>query len=139
MTERGTAAVELALGVLVLLVPMAMLVLSFGPSLEARVLARSLAADLASTLVVFGGTVPPAHLDRLVDQARGAGVDPVAIRVDPCGEGQRPLTFALSCPLVRGGVVEVSVTLSVHRPVVGGPSSISATSRLRVPDHRSSP
>jgi hypothetical protein len=139
VTERGTAAIELALGVLVLLVPMAMLVLSFGPSLEARVLARSLAPEVAGILVLHGGVVPAEHVDRLMERVDAAGFDPATIRVDVCEQGHRPLSDMPQCSLTRGGTVEVSVVVGVHRPVVGGPSSVSATTRMRVPDYRSAP
>lgn len=56
MAERGIAAVEFALGFLVLVVPAALLVLSFGPSLEGRLAARALAVEVARAVVVDGPT-----------------------------------------------------------------------------------
>ena len=43
--DRGTAAIELVLGVTLILIPMAMVVLSLAPLLETRTFIRQAAAD----------------------------------------------------------------------------------------------
>jgi hypothetical protein len=52
MRDRGHAVVELALGVGVLLLPAAIVVLSFGPWAERRVDAEAVAAEAARTAVL---------------------------------------------------------------------------------------
>lgn len=54
-SERGAAPLELALGVGVLMIPVALAVLSFGPALERRTFARLAAAEAARAVVVSGG------------------------------------------------------------------------------------
>jgi hypothetical protein len=70
--ERGVVAVELALSVLVLLVPVAILVLSFAPVLERRALARSFAVEVARSMVISSGEVRPG-VERMLWQAGVAG------------------------------------------------------------------
>ena len=45
--ELGTAAIELVVGVALIMVPMAMIVLSFAPLLEARTFVRLASSELA--------------------------------------------------------------------------------------------
>lgn len=110
MRDRGHAAVELALGVGVLLLPAAIVVLSFGPWAERRVDAEAVAAEAARAAVlqldqVAGDTTVLSMTDRLAIPAD-------LVRVGWCGS--RPAALAAtagSCPMVRGEAVSVTVQL----------------------------
>ncbi|MEX2279860.1 MAG: hypothetical protein WEA76_07195 [Acidimicrobiia bacterium] len=140
MTERGTAPIELAVGVLVLLIPVALLVLSFGPVLERRVLARSLAVETARTLVEANGVLSDGDLARLVWQAESAGADPASIRVELCGAREVSLVDIDGCPSTSGEGVEVRVEVPVEpRLLPGGPAAVSYTHLEPVEQYRSRP
>ncbi len=118
MRDRGHAAVEFALAVGVLLLPVALAVLSFGPWLEHRVLARAAAAEAARAAVV--------ELDHSAGMAMamgvitGYGLDPSSARLGWCGSTPTPLNApAGSCPLTRGSVAEATVEVWV--PLVSTP------------------
>ena len=75
--QRGTAAIELVVGVALLMVPMAMIVLSFAPLLEARTFVRLASAELARTVAITDGDEVTAYRSRrrlLIDKAGGSGV-----------------------------------------------------------------
>ena len=139
MRERGVVAVELALGVLVLLVPVAILVLSFAPLLERRALARSLAVEIARSIVISDGQVGPG-LKRMLWQVEVSGVGPDEVRVAVCGDQFREaVAVAGWCSLV-GPTVEVSVEIAVEPKLVpGGPASVTYTHREPVDPYRSRP
>jgi Flp pilus assembly protein TadG len=137
MRERGSAAIEFALGVLVLLVPVALLVLSFGPTLERRVLARSLAVDVARAVVAADGS-PTGVIDRMVWQTASAGVPPGHVRVAVCGGASRELVEMGGCELPRHGAVEVTIEVVVEPQLIpGGPKWVSYTHREAVDAYRS--
>lgn len=140
MRERGAAAVELALGVVVLLVPALLLVTSFGPALERRVLARSLAAETARTLVEAGGALDSVSIDRLVALARSAGVAPNAVRVAVCGEALVPLVDAAGCELAGRTALDVTIEVTVDPQLLaGGPGTVSHVHTEPTNPYRSRP
>lgn len=116
MRDRGHAAVELALAAGVLLLPVALAVLSFGPWSERRVTAEAIAAEAARAVVLeldhaAGAGVVSAATD-------AAGLDTGSVRVGWCGAAPATLP-AGSCPLTRGSAV--SVTVEVWTPLVDTP------------------
>lgn len=119
--ERGSTAVELAAGVGLLLIPMALLVLSFAPWLERRVFVRSAAAEAARWVILSDGD-EPAVSALLAGMASGSGLEPSEVGVSLCGgpvspAGSAPRSTCL--PLLRGGVVSVEVSTDV--PLVRTP------------------
>jgi hypothetical protein len=116
MTDRGHAAVELALGIGVLLVPAALAVLSFGPWSETRVAAEALAAEAArATVLVLSHAAGEAVV---VEQASTLGLDAEMVRVGWCGaDPENPAAGV--CSFARGSVVSVSV--EVWTPLVSTP------------------
>jgi hypothetical protein len=116
MRERGHAAVELALAIGVLLLPVALVVTAFGPWSERRVAAEALAAEAARAVVL--------DLDHESGQAvvtafvHGLGLDPELVRVGWCGAPPESVP-AGACPLERGSVVAVMV--QVWTPLVDTP------------------
>jgi len=119
VSERGSAPIELALGALVLLLPAALLVLSFGPLLERRNLARALAADAARTLVLTEGDrdAVVAFVER---DAVAGGVDPRTVMLGMCGV-PRPLAAAVQeCRPDRSGMADVLVEILGQLEFVSG-------------------
>ena len=107
MREDGSVPVELAAGVGLLLMPAALLVLSFGPWLQTRTLVRAAAAEAARSVVLAepaGSGEPDAR--RLVEQmATNAGLRDDSVEVWFC-EGT-------CAPIQRGDLVTVRVTAPV--------------------------
>jgi hypothetical protein len=138
VTERGTAPIELALGVLVLLVPVALLVLSFGPVLERRAVVRSMAVDVARTIVFTDGDASGA-LERLAWRLGEPGVADAELHVGICGSPALPLDeVPTRCDVDRLGIVEVTVTMRVDvRLLPGGPASVSYTHTEPLDPYRS--
>jgi hypothetical protein len=137
--ERGVVAVELALSVLVLLVPVAILVLSFAPLLERRTLARSLAVEIARSIVISDGQVGPG-LERMLWQAEVSGVGPEEVRVAVCGDQLREVVDVTGRCSIVGPTVEVSVEVAVEPNLLpGGPMSVTYTHREPVDPYRSRP
>jgi hypothetical protein len=133
--ERGAAPLELALGVGLLMIPVALAVLSFGPWMERRTFARLAAAEASRSVVVDDGATRVAF-DQIAAMATNHGFDLDAVRIGLCGATPRALSAggASACPLVltRGSSVvarvEVDVPLIVlpwrdgsgNRAAVGG-------------------
>ena len=112
MSERGHAAVELALGIGVLLLPVALAVLAFGPWSERRVLAEAAAAEGARLLAVDLDQLAAEDLVVRMAGGHGAGVD--RVRLGWCGA--RPATAGSgtgSCALGRGSIVGLEVEVWV--------------------------
>lgn len=114
MTDRGHAAVELALAVGVLLLPVALVVSSFGPWSERRVLAESAAAEAARVAVIELDHRSGAAAVRRAVISHGLSED--LVRLGWCGSSTGPLSTPVgSCPLTRGStataIVEVWVPL----------------------------
>jgi hypothetical protein len=139
VTERGSAPIELAVGVLVLLVPVALLVLSFGPALERRVLARSLAVDVARSLVVSGGAVSSDSVFRFSRLIETSGVSPASVRIGVCANSPRPVEMIDACPLDGRTAVEVVVDVQVAPWLPGGPEVVSHVHTEPLDPYRSTP
>jgi hypothetical protein len=116
MTDRGHAAVELALAVGVLLLPVAIVVTGFGPWSETRVEAEAMAAEAARSAVL--GLSQQAGLDIVATATSMMGVDPDMVRVGWCGAAPT-VEGAGSCPFQRGSVV--TATIQVWVPLVSTP------------------
>ena len=116
MSDRGHAAVELALAIGVLLLPAALAVLAFGPWSERRVAAEAIAAEAARAAVLqldlrAGETAAEA-------QASSLGLDVGIWRIGWCGAAPA-LGSAGTCGFTRGGVVSVAV--DVWTPLIATP------------------
>jgi hypothetical protein len=113
--ERGHAAVELALAVAVLMLPVALVVTAFGPWSERRVLAEAAAAESSRTVVL--GLDHARGADLVGRMAEDHGLSPGEVRLGWCGADPGVISApAGSCPLSRGTVV--SSTVQVWAPLV---------------------
>ena len=124
MTERplrqaGTAAIELVVGVALIMVPMAMIVLSFAPLLEARTFVRLATAEMARTIAITDGDELLAY-QAIRDMAANNNIDPTRIEVALCGGTASSLSSApaSSCTdpdglLTRGTYVAVFMRVTV--------------------------
>ena len=106
-SEDGASPVELALGVMVLVVPVAIMVLSIAPVFEHRNFARRAAAEAARTMVLTTGDPTSEALDLVNAQAIGMGIDPDNVTVELCG--------GAGCEVARGSVVTVGVSVVVEQ------------------------
>lgn len=116
MRDRGHAAVELALAAGVLLLPVALAVLSFGPWSERRVTAEAIAAEAARAVVLELDHTAGARA--VSAGADAAGLDTGSLRVGWCGAAPAS-TPAGECPLTRGSAV--SVIVEIWTPLVTTP------------------
>ena len=118
MSDRGHAAVELALGVAVLMLPVALVVTAFGPWSERRVLAEAAAAESARAVAIdLDHGAGAAVVARMTDQH---GLGEGEVRMGWCGAESAGLAAPGGvCPLIRGGVVAVQV--EVWAPMVVTP------------------
>ncbi|MDP9493714.1 MAG: hypothetical protein M3P87_00605 [Actinomycetota bacterium] len=118
MNDEGHGAVEFALAVGLLLLPIAIVVLAFGPWSERRVVAEAAAAEAARTAVVS------------LDLARGSqvvtviganhGLPPESIRLGWCGsELVVPESSIEGCSLERGS--EVVAEVQIWTPIIDTP------------------
>jgi len=108
VNERGHGSVEFAMAVGVLLLPVAVVVLAFGPWSETRVTANVMAAEAARAAVL--------ELDQtagnraVIDLASDYGLPPTEVRIGWCGAAPGPLQAPSgSCPALRGTAVTVEV------------------------------
>lgn len=118
MNDRGHAAVEFALGVGLLLIPVAIIVLGFGPWSERRVVAEAAAAEAARTAVVSldvaAGNMVVAEI------GANHGLEPQDVLLGWCGSAPAPVSEVVdACPLARGTIVEAEVR--IWTPVVETP------------------
>lgn len=104
--ERGATPVELALGVMLLVVPVAIIVLSIAPVFEHRNFVRRAAAEAARIMVLTNGDPTAEALAAVDAQAGSMGIDPGNVTVVLCG--------GLTCSVDRGAVVTVEVTVLVE-------------------------
>jgi len=131
--ERGSSPVELALGVMLLVVPVAIIVLSVAPVFEHRNFVRRAAAEAARIMVLSAD--PAAEAQLVVDsQASSMGIDPDNVSVVLCG--------GTGCSTDRGAVVTVEVSVLVEElssflPI--GSITIRAVHSERVDMYRSRP
>ena len=96
---------ELALGVMLLVVPVAIVVLSIAPVFEHRNFVRRAAAEAARTMVLSTGDPSAEGLAVIEAQARSMGIDLADVTVLLCG--------GTECAVDRGSVVTVDVTVLV--------------------------
>jgi len=108
-TQRGSAPLELALGLGLLVLPAIVLVLSFGPWLEARTFVRTAAAEAARAVILRGGIVQSSDLGFVEEMAESRGLS--LLDIELCG--------ADACAIVRGGYVTARVVVEV--PLVDTP------------------
>lgn len=111
MNERGSAALELAIGMAVLVVPAVMVVASFSVWLEARAFVRAAAAEAGRAAVLSDGDAAAAGDAVAREMAAGRGFAGDSVAVSMCSGGP--------CLLARGGVV--TATVSVEVPLVQTP------------------
>jgi hypothetical protein len=88
--QAGTAAIELVVGVALIMVPMAMIVLSFAPLLEARTFVRLASAEMARTIAITDGDELLAF-QAVRDMAVNNNIDPARVEVALCGGGEGSL------------------------------------------------
>lgn len=117
--QRGTAAIELIVGVALIMVPMAMLVLSFAPMLEARSVIRLASAEMARYIATTDGDEAGA-VDRIETMLINNGFDPERAVVSLCGGPESVVSSGLASTcldvdgvLVRGTYIDVVISLSV--------------------------
>jgi len=118
MSDRGHAAVELGLAVGVLLLPVALAVLAFGPWSERRVFAEAAAAEAVRAAVIQLDTSVGSQV--VMDMAVNHGLGPDLVRLAWCGgtgSGQDEVPEA--CTFDRGAVVTAEVEVWV--PLVATP------------------
>ncbi len=131
VNDRGSAALELVLGIGLLVVPIVLLFALVPPLLEARSVARLGAAEAARVIVLGDGSVA-SHAEATAAARAVAGPEAAVSFCDG------------TCVVARGTVVEVGVdvvTREVDVPLVGmiGGLSVSATHREQVDAYRSLP
>ena len=118
MNERGHAAVELGLAIGLLLLPVALAVLAFGPWSERRVFAEAAAAEAARAAVIDLNTVSGAVV--VSDMAANHGLGPEMVRLGWCGAPPIEVTGDLdTCTFDRGANVTAEVLVWV--PMVATP------------------
>lgn len=135
MTERGSASLELALGMAMLVVPAVMMVASFSVWLEARSFVRAAAAEGARAAVLAEADPAAAGMLVVADMAAGRGFAAEEVAVSMCG--------GTVCVLERGGFVTAAVSIDVPLVVtpwgeVGG-VTVSYTHAEPVDAYRSLP
>ena len=125
--EQGYVAAELALGVGLLVFPIAMLVLTLPTWSERQSVARAIAREAARTITVGGTCDPGAARDIGATMAGNLGLrGGVDVALD-CSSGAR---------LRRGGTVTASVTVrmpAVEIPGIGAAGAWSWTARHSEP------
>lgn len=141
MSERGSAPLELALGLGLLLLPMAMTLLAFVPVLHRRSLAGELANQTAALLAI--GRPVDEVLALLEEDASFAGIPSGEIGVGLCVSAGAPGRVVGSCEVRPGTVVSVTVVVpgpSIPVPFgIVGAGPVSATNVRLVDRHRSLP
>jgi hypothetical protein len=116
MNDRGHAAVELGMAVGLLLLPVAIAVLAFGPWSERRVLAEAAAAEAARAAVIHLDVLPGTSV--VYEMAANHGLGPDLVRLAWCGEtptGQA----GEACSFERGSTITAEVEVWV--PLVATP------------------
>lgn len=126
--ERGYVAGELALGIGLLLFPVALLVLTLPAWSERQTTARSIAREVSRVVAVAGVCDRGRATDTARDMAQNLGLAPGDIDVQlDCAPGSR---------LRRGGSVRASVTVAVPAvrfPGIGGIGAWSWTAHHSEP------
>jgi hypothetical protein len=134
-SEKGASPLELALGLMLIVVPVAVMALSVAPIFEHHNFARRAAAEAARTLVLNpteSGRLDARNL--VTTLAVGHNVDPELIEVRFCGGD--------FCSLDRGSMVSVEVVVRVAEvsaflPI--GNMTVTATHAEQIDPYRSRP
>lgn len=118
--ERGYVAGELALGIGLLMFPVALLVLTLPAWSERQTTARSIAREVSRVVAVAGVCDRAAASQTGYEMARNLGLAPgdVDVQLD-CATGER---------LRRGGSVRAAVTVAVPAVTFPGIGSVGAWS-----------
>jgi hypothetical protein len=118
--EHGYVAGELALGIGLLIFPVALLVLTLPTWSERQTTARSIAREVSRVVAVAGVCDRGRAVDTGRDMARNLGLPPndVDVQLD-CAPGER---------LRRGGSVRAAVTVAVPAVTFPGIGSVGAWS-----------
>lgn len=116
MRDAGHAAIELALGVGVLLLPVALVVTGFGPWSERRVEAEAIAAEAARAAVL--DLSHEAGYEVVSSMASTLAIPSGLVRVGWCGAAPAPEP-AGACAFERGAVV--SIAIEMWTPLVDTP------------------
>ena len=126
--ERGYVAGELALGIGLLVFPVALLVLTLPTWSERQTTARSIAREVSRVVAVAGVCDRGTATETGHEMARNLGIAPNAVDVQlDCVTGER---------LRRGGSVRASVTVdvpAVNFPGIGGVGAWSWTAHHSEP------
>jgi hypothetical protein len=110
LNDQGHAAVELGLAVGLLLLPVALIVLAFGPWSERRVLAEAAAAEAARSAVIELDAAAGSEI--VSDMAGNHGLDPSLVRLGWCGGEPETLPGGASaCSFARGTHVVAEVRI----------------------------
>jgi hypothetical protein len=118
--ERGYVAGEVALGIGLLVFPVALLVLTLPSWSERQTTARSIAREVSKVAAVAGVCDRGRAVETGQDMARNLGLAPSDIDVQlDCAPGER---------LQRGGSVRASVTVAVPAVTFPGIGSVGAWS-----------
>lgn len=111
--ERGSAPLEMVLGIGLVLIPLALISLSFGPLLQRIVFTRIAAAEAARELVLSDGSENSA-LALIRQMALNHGLAIGGVEVGFCGGVTAPATSAprsVCGPPVKGELVTVLITI----------------------------
>ena len=110
MRDSGHASVEMALAAGVLLLPVVLTLLAFGPWLEKSMLVESLAAEAARAAVVTRNFETAAAL---IDEARiDRSIAAEDLTIGWCGDENRVVgTERFTCEFSRGSRIEAAVSL----------------------------
>ena len=106
MRDKGATPVELALGLMLLVVPVAIVVLSIAPVFEHRNFVRRAASEAARVMVLSTGDPVPEALQSIKAQATAMGIQPNRVTVVFCG--------GMTCSVERGTVITVDVAVEVE-------------------------
>lgn len=109
MRQQGSASLELALGMALMVIPALVAVLSFAPWLEARAFVRAAAAEGARAAVLAHGDPSVTAVAVITEMAVGRELEALAIEM--CGGSP--------CVLERGE--HVTAVVSVYVPLVTTP------------------
>jgi len=136
VNERGSSPIELAAGVLLLMVPVALAAMSFGPWLERLTFARLAAAE-ASRAVVLADGDPVEALVQLTTMTANHGYDPAEVAVGLCGATPVSLAGggATACPAVLEAGDQVLARVEVAVPLVVLPWNDDGGDRVTVGGH----
>ncbi len=113
--QRGSAPIELVMAIGLILIPMALLSLSFGPYLQRMVLVRIAAAEAARELVLSDGS-EAGVVALIAEISRNHGVQASDVAVGFCGGAARPVTErpGSGCgPPAKGRDLTVTVTVMI--------------------------